>query len=301
MWAIIGGSGFEKFSAVEKLGDIDRATPFGEASSGAKRIRIDLGNERSAELLFISRHGERHELSPSEVNYAANIYALKRAGATKIIAFSAVGSLREELRPGDLVIPEQFIDRTKSLRRTSFCGEGIVGHVSLAQPTWREAARWVQEHKPELSFAVHFEKTALIIEGPHFSTRAESHTYRAAGADTIGMTAFPEYALAREAGLGYLPCCFVTDYDSWNDKIPHVTIAQVIELMKQNNAKAFQLLQKIVLATPGAAKGGAPNADADPALVSCPEATKGSLKAGLMTPLEQIPGRHREWLELVLR
>lgn len=301
MWAVIGGSGFEQFANVENRGAVDRETPFGLASSGMRRICVTLSDEAKAEILFLPRHGEQHELSPSEVNYAANIFALKRAGATKIIAFSAVGSLREELRPGDMVIPQQFIDRTRSLRRNSFCGDGIVGHVSLAEPIWAEAAHWVREHKPEFSFSIHFEKTALVIEGPQFSTRAESHSYRAMGADTIGMTAYPEFALAREAGLAYLPCCFVTDYDSWNESIPHVTLAQVLELMRQNNGKAFELLQKLLWATPGAAVGGPPNADVAPELMQSALAHNGGLRAGLMTPIERVPAKHRAWLDILLQ
>lgn len=259
MWAVIGGSGFEKFSAVEKIRDLDRATPFGEASSGLKLVKVKTAG-KTVECIFLPRHGEKHELLPSEVNYCANIYALKRHGANKVVAFSAVGSLRQELRPGDMVVPVQYIDRTKSLRRASFTGNGIVGHVALAKPIWREAADYLKRLHQDFSFQLHFERTALVVEGPYFSTSAESHQFRAMSADIIGMTAFPEYALAREAGLGFLPCSFVTDYDSWNDAIPHVTLAQVLELMRQNNEKAFQVLQALLaspLARDAAAKAGA--------------------------------------------
>src|SRR3989344_848938 len=137
MWAVIGGSGFEKFTEVEKIRDLERDTPFGKASSGLKLVRVKTGASAS-ECIFLPRHGEHHELLPSEVNFAANIYALKRHGALKIMAFSAVGSLREELKPGDMVVPNQYIDRTKSVRRPSFCGDGVVGHASLAHPIWKE-------------------------------------------------------------------------------------------------------------------------------------------------------------------
>lgn len=282
MWAIIGGSGFESFSEVESLADIPRATPFGEAASGLRKIRVQT-ESGPIDAIFLSRHGAQHELLPSEINYAANIFALKRAGATKIIAFSAVGSLREELRPGDMVIPHQYVDRTKGIRRTSFCGGGVVGHVSLADPIWQDAAAWVDGIRPELSFSVHLNKTYVCIEGPTFSTRAESHTYRQIQADIIGMTGFPEFALAREAGLGYLPCAFVTDYDSWNEAIPHVTLEQVIELMRQNNGRALQLLKKLL------ASG----------LERDERAVQGGLNHNLLTSPEKLPLASREWMAIL--
>jgi 5'-methylthioadenosine phosphorylase len=280
MWAVIGGSGFEKFDGVEKLRSLDRKTPFGEASSG-----FALLSHRGREFLFIPRHGESHELSPSEVNYAANIYAMKRQGAKQLLAFSAVGSLQAELAPGDLVVPAQFIDRTKGLRRVSFSGGGIVAHVSLADPVWSLGTAWLKSAAKKYSFRSHFDKTAIVIEGPYFSTRAESHAARAVGADIIGMTAFPEFALAREAGLAYLPASFVTDFDSWNDKIEHVTIAEVIRVMRENNAKAFQILGAVL-------ESGLERDEAT---------AKSGLNTGLMTKLESLSGDKRIVLETLLR
>lgn len=284
MWAVIGGSGFEKFSEVEKVRDLDRETPFGMASSGLKLVRVRAGkNDAPIECIFLPRHGERHELLPSEVNFAANIFALKRAGARKIMAFSAVGSLREELAPGDMVVPTQYIDRTKSLRRSSFCGNGVVGHVSLAHPTWKAAGDYLRRFAKDFAFKIHFDRVALVVEGPYFSTQAESHSFRALGCDIIGMTAFPEYALAREAGMGFVPCSFVTDYDCWNDKIAHVTLDEVIQTMHKNNGKAFQVLQ-LLLASP---------------LEQDELAHEGSLRTGLMTPWENVAKDQQAWLEVL--
>lgn len=241
MWGIIGGSGFENFEQVEVVEDINIDTPFGKPSSGFKRIKVN-----GKEALFVSRHGKRHEQLPSEVNYRANVFAMKKLGAKQILCLSAVGSLEQVCKPGDLVIPKQFIDRTKSIRPHTFCGEGIVGHVSLAHPACPYWTEVIQKHASSLNFDVHFGKTAVCIEGPYFSTQAESKSYIAAGAEIIGMTSFPEYALTREAGLGYVPAFFVTDYDCWDDSIEHVTVEEVVRVMKKNNQKAFELMQAML-------------------------------------------------------
>jgi 5'-methylthioadenosine phosphorylase len=281
MWAIIGGSGFEKFDEVESVGLLDTETPFGRASSGLKKVRVG-----GVECLFLSRHGEHHELMPTEVNYRANIFALKKHGAKSILSFSAVGSLRAELKPGDMVIPTQYIDRTKGIRPASFCGKGIVGHVSLAYPVCREMAKAAAELAAKEDWETHSEKTYVCIEGPHFSTLAESLHYRAIDADIIGMTNFPEYALAREAGMSYLPCCFVTDYDCWDTDRPHVTLEEVLTVMRQNNRKAVALAKKI-LSRPKA-------------LYEACDCGSQGLKMGLMTPMETIPSDIRKWLEVLM-
>lgn len=279
MWAIIGGSGFESFEGVEEVRDLDRATPFGMASSGLRLIKF-----AGQEVVFLSRHGRHHELLPTEVNYRANIYALKKLGVTRVISVSAVGSLRKELAPGDLVIANQYIDRTKGVRAHSFFGEGIVGHVSLAKPVWKTGTETVWGLAQGLGFNVHFDKAYVCIEGPYFSTQAESNSYRAMGADIIGMTNFPEFALAREAGLSYLPCCFVTDYDCWDDAIEHVTLAVVLDTMKKNNLKAVKMIGELLKKNPAA--------DASD--------REGGLKSGLMTPVDSIPPEKREWLKVLL-
>lgn len=241
MWAIIGGSGFEKFDEFKLIKELERETPYGDASLGLKLVELD-----GTRILFLPRHGSDHSLSPSEVNYRANIFALKKYGANKVLSVSAVGSLRKELAPGDLVIPSQYIDRTKSLRKATFCGDGVVGHVSMAEPTSKSLEKEVHQFIKEISFNVHFDKTYVCIEGPTFSTKAESHMYRGFGADIIGMTNVPECHLAREAGMSYLPFSFVTDYDCWKEDHPPVTLQEVVSIMKGNNAKAFALAKLLI-------------------------------------------------------
>lgn len=282
MWAIVGGSGFEKFDQVVGLEELDRKTPFGLASSGLKKVRVG-----STEALFVSRHGQHHEHLPSEVNYRANIFALKKHGAKAIVSFSAVGSLQGELKPGDMVIPTQYIDRTKGVRASSFCGQGVVGHVSLAHPVCRSLARKVGELTRGLSWRTHQQKTYLCIEGPYFSTLAESLHYRDLKADIIGMTNFPEYALAREAGLAYLPCCFVTDFDCWDQSRPHVTLEEVLVVMRQNNQKAFELASLVLAQGPNL-------------LNECTCFSEG-LRVGLMTPKSSLNQEQLTWLEVLTK
>ncbi len=280
MLAVIGGSGFEKFEEFETVELLSRETPFGLASSGFKKVKVG-----DTEFLFISRHGDHHELLPSEINYRANIYAFKKMGAKAIVSFSAIGSLQKECAPGDLVIPFQYIDRTKSLRAHSFLGEGLIGHVSLAKPICEVMAEKLSPALQKLSFKTHMRKTYVCIEGPYFSTQAESNSYRQMGAQVIGMSNFPEYALAREAGLPYLPCCFVTDYDCWDDSIPHVTVDEVMKVMKHNNSKAFLVLKE-VLKIQNIEEGSL--------------APQGGLRTGLFMPPEAIPADKKSWVQVLM-
>ncbi len=297
MLGIIGGSGFEKFEEFETIELLERSTPFGQASSGFKKVKVE-----GAEFLFISRHGDHHEHLPSEINYRANIYAMKKMGVKAIVSFSAVGSLQKEFAPGDLVVPYQYIDRTKSLRDHTFLGEGLIGHVSLAKPICEVMAERTKPLVAEVlssfaassdavttsaaNFKAHFGQTYVCIEGPYFSTKAESNTYRQMEAHIIGMSNFPEYALAREAGLPYLPCCFVTDYDCWDDSIPHVTVEEVIKVMKNNNAKAFAIL-KSILKTPDIFQGSL--------------AYEGGLRTGLFMAPDAIPGAKRPIVDVLTK
>jgi 5'-methylthioadenosine phosphorylase len=278
MWGILAGTGFEKFESVATVEELERETPFGEASSGLKRVKVG-----AIEAVFLPRHGKHHELLPSEVNYRANVYALKRSGVSRILCISAIGSLQEDLQPGDLVVPSQYIDRTKSLRATTFCGNGVVGHVSLAKPVCPACTQMVVNLGKTLNFKSHFDKTYVCIEGPYFSTKAESSSYRAMGAEVIGMTGFPEYALAREAGLCYLPCCFVTDYDCWDDSIPHVTLEEIIEVMRENNTKAFKAVEGILNY---------------PDISNCDCKNEG-LKTGILTPPQHLPIEKMKWLRVL--
>lgn len=281
MWAIIGGSGFEKFQDFEAVEDLDRKTPFGLCSEGLKRGRVG-----GVDVLFLPRHGYHHDLLPSEVNYTANIYALKKYGAKQILAFSAVGSLRQELAPGDMVVPTQYIDRTKGLRRCTFGGRGLVAHVSLAEPVAKVLVEKLKNTLKESSLTVHYGKLAVVVEGPYFSSKAESHSFRALGADIIGMTAFPEYALAREAGIAFLPCSFVTDYDCWKDDIPHVTVNEVMETMKKNNLKAFEVAKRIV--------------GFDAVTLEAASEKENGLKHAIMTPQENLTQETKEWLSVLI-
>lgn len=280
MFGIIGGSGFEKFDDFESLELLDRKTPFGEASSGFKKVRV-----AGQEFLFISRHGDHHELLPSEINYRANIYALKKYGAKALVSFSAIGSLEKSCKPGDLVVPYQYIDRTKGLRAHSFLGHGLIGHISLAKPICEVMAERLKPLAQKQSFESHFNKTYICIEGPYFSTKAESLSYRQMGAEVIGMSHFPEYGLAREAGLPYLPCCFVTDYDCWDDSIPHVTVDEVIKVMRQNNLKAFNLLKEIL---------------AHKNFWQDSLAPEGGLRSGLFMAKEAIPADIKPWVDVLM-
>lgn len=281
MWGIIGGSGFEKFDGFQPIENLKRETPFGLCSEGLKLV--ELNGER---VVFLPRHGLHHDKTPSEVNYRANIFALKMAGVQQVLAFSAVGSLQNELAPGDMVVPHQYIDRTKSLRPSTFCGDGIVAHVSLAAPTSAVLTQELKKIAAQMSFKTHFDKVALCVEGPYFSTKAESHLYRSWGADIIGMTAFPEYGLVREAGMAFLPCSFVTDYDCWKDDIPHVTVQEVMTTMKLNNGKAFALAQQVVKIK-------------SDILQKASEKENG-LKNAMMTPLTALNSDQQKWMSQLL-
>jgi 5'-methylthioadenosine phosphorylase len=263
MWAIIGGSGFEKFEGFKVLERLEIDTPFGNTSSGLCKAELN-----GHQFLFLSRHGLDHEILPSQINHKANIYALKKYGAKAILSFSAVGSLREELAPGDLVVPSQYIDRTKKgLKETTYFGDmvlgNLVGHMSMGEPinmdifpilkniikkasSLDHQAQDKNQNLESKKYKSHFDKTYICMEGPNFSTRAESKMYQVWGADIIGMTNFPEYALAKEANILYVPMCFVTDYDSWRHEEKPVTLEQVISVMRHNNSKAFSLVLPIL-------------------------------------------------------
>lgn len=280
MFGVIGGTGFEKLEGFEILENLDRETPFGLASSYLKRVKIG-----GTECLYLSRHGEHHEKLPTEVNYRANIFALKRWGAARLIAFSAVGSLEQQCKPGDVAVINQYIDRTKGIRAHTFCGDGIIGHVSLAHPACAALTDVVRTMEPECEHKIHFDKTYVCIEGPYFSTHAESVGYQKLGAQIIGMTQFPEFALAREAGLCYLPVCFVTDYDCWDLSIEHVTQQEVMRTLKENTAKGFRLLEKIV------------NTDEDN-IEDC-KCHAGGLKSGLLSPITTLSDTQKKWMSVI--
>ena len=225
---VIGGSGLYKMSELENVREVKVDTPFGAPSDD-----IIIGDISNIPVAFIPRHGRGHIHSPSEVPYHANIFALKKIGVEKVISVSACGSLREHIKPGDVVIPDQVFDFTK-LRKSSFFGDGWVAHVSVADPFCPELRQMALSVLEKTSHTVHQQGNFITIEGPRFSTKAESHTYRSWGMDIIGMTASPEVFLAREAGLCYATLAHVTDYDVWHESEAPVTVEMVIETLNAN-------------------------------------------------------------------
>ncbi len=242
---VIGGSGLYDPGAFEQdVQQVAVGSAFGEPSSPVTMGRI--GHVRFS---FIARHGEGHKLSPSQVNYRANIDALKRCGVTDVLAISAIGSLKEELAPGSFVAVDQFIDRTLG-RERSFFGQGIVAHVGLADPVCPRLSKFAADAAEQGGATVHRGGTYVVIEGPQFSTRAESHLYRAWGADVIGMTALPEARLAREAELPYALLGMVTDYDAWRDAEHGVEASEILEVMRANADAARRALAELAKALP---------------------------------------------------
>lgn len=237
---IIGGSGLYDIEWLEHPRWEKVIGPFGAPSE-----ELLTGESDGVGLVFLPRHGKGHRITPSEVNYRANIDALKRAGVTDVIAFSAVGSLREELAPGSFVIPDQFIDRTFA-RQTSFFGTGMVGHVSMAQPVCARLGDALAAAAAEAGVPAVRGGTSLVMEGPQFSSRAESDLHRGWGCSVVGMTSMPEAKLAREAELCYATVAMVTDYDCWRVDQAHVTAEQVVAVMEQNISSARTLLRRVV-------------------------------------------------------
>ena len=229
---VIGGSGLYDPGRLDDMQVLPVGSAFGTPSSP-----VTMGRIGEVRFSFIARHGEGHRIPPSAINYRANIDALKRCGVTDVLAISAIGSLREELAPGRFVVPDQFIDRTLG-RERSFFGEGVVAHVSLADPVCPRLADFAAAAAEKAGAGVHRGGTYVAIEGPQFSTRAESRMYRAWGGDVIGMTAMPEARLAREAELPYAVLGMVTDYDSWRDGEAGVEADAILAVMRANAALA---------------------------------------------------------------
>ncbi len=225
---IIGGSGFYQIGGLELVERIVLTTPFGTPSDSYYRGRIG-----EVEVVFLSRHGQGHRILPSELNYRANIYGMKQLGVQQLISVSTAGSMKDTIAPGDLVVPDQFIDHTYA-RRPSFFGEGIVGHVSLADPVCADLSRDLANAGRASGAKIHEGGTYLCIEGPQFSTRAESNLYRSWGVDVISMTAMQEARLAREAELCYAVIALVTDYDCWHESVAAVDIAEILRVMRLN-------------------------------------------------------------------
>jgi 5'-methylthioadenosine phosphorylase len=241
---IIGGSGIYALPDLEDQRQETVDTPFGAPSSP-----LLYGTLQGQPVVFLARHGIGHTLSPSEVNYRANLWALKLAGAPRILSISACGSLREDFAPGEVVIPDNLFDFTRG-RANSFFGDGIVGHVSVANPFCAELSGLTLDAVTEAGGKVHAGGKLITIEGPRFSTKAESNVFRTWGMDLIGMTASPEAFLAREAGLCYAAMAHVTDYDVWHVSAEPVTVDTVVETLNRNTRLAQEAMRLLVRALP---------------------------------------------------
>ena len=239
-FGIIGGSGLYGFEGIENIEEIDLETPFGKPSS-----TIISGTIHGKKLAFLARHGIGHIYSPTEVNYRANIWAFKMLGIDKIVSVSAVGSLREDYAPGNIIIPNQLFDFTKD-RERSFFGKGLVAHVSTADPFCPVLSKQLLKSLEGEDTKVHEGGVFVTIEGPRFSTRGESNTFRKLGFDLVGMTASPEAYLAREAEIHYATMAHVTDYDSWHETEEAVTMDMVVRTLKKNTEIAQRSLKRLV-------------------------------------------------------
>ena len=280
---IIGGSGVYDVAGLEGKQWRRVETPWGEPSDD-----LLFGTLHGVQCVFLPRHGRGHHLSPTHLNYRANIDALKRSGVTDVISLSAVGSLREDLPPGHFVIVDQFVDRSFA-REKSFFGNGCVAHVSVADPVCPRLGDALQASAQSLGLPVHRGGAYLVMEGPQFSTRAESNLYRSWGCSVIGMTNMPEAKLAREAELCYATVAMVTDFDCWHDEHAAVTVDAVIQVMTQNAENARSLVRAVVPEV-GAQRGPCPagcDRALEFALITAPE----KRAPALVAKLDAVAGR----------
>jgi 5'-methylthioadenosine phosphorylase len=241
---IIGGSGLYSMTGLTDTREIHVKTPFGEPSDA-----IVLGMLEGKRVAFLARHGRGHRILPSEINFRANVYAMKQLGVQRIISVSAVGSLQEDLKPGEFLVPDQFFDRTK-LRVSTFFGEGLVAHVTFDKPTCAQASAVLADASVHCGVKVHRRGTYVCIEGPQFSTLAEAHVHRQLRFEVIGMTNVTEAKLAREAEICYATIAMITDYDCWHPEHESVTGAQIVETLNQNAGNAQRVLREAVRAMP---------------------------------------------------
>ena len=267
---IIGGSGLYEMEGLSGVETVEVDTPYGEPSDS-----IVLGEFSEVPVAFLPRHGKGHRLNPTRIPARANIFALKSLGVDRIISISAVGSLKQELAPLDMVVPDQLIDRTRQ-RESTFFDEGLVAHVSLAEPFCPVSSRLLYQSSQGLGINAHSGGTMVVIEGPAFSTKAESLMYRSWGADIIGMTALPEAKLAREAEICYATMAWVTDYDCWHEEEEPVTVEMIVGNLRKNVAASEELLQKVIPLLEGTRDGSR----------DCSCAT--SLKDAIITPSDRV-------------
>ena len=280
---IIGGSGLYKMDALKDVREVSLDTPFGSPSDA-----LILGTLDGTEVAFLARHGRGHHFLPTELPFRANIHALKQLGVEYIISASAVGSLKAEVKPLDLVIPDQFIDRTKE-RIATFFGEGIVAHVAFGDPICPQLANILGDAVASLNLpevTLHRGGTYICMEGPAFSTKAESNLYRSWGATVIGMTNLTEAKLAREAEIAYATLALVTDYDCWHPDHDHVTVEMVIENLHHNAINAQKVIQETVR-----------RLAANPPV----SVAHSALKYAILTRLDSVPVATKEKLALLLK
>ncbi|MGH1456802.1 MAG: MTAP family purine nucleoside phosphorylase [Alphaproteobacteria bacterium] len=282
MLAIIGGSGLYALDELEVIAEHDIDTPFGKPSAPVVE-----GKAFGRSVLFLPRHGRNHEFLPSEVNFCANIYALKALGATTVLSISASGSLQEEISPGDLALASQYFDHTRGFRKNSFFGGGVTAHISTAEPTCPVLAADVLKAGEALGIPLHSDKTYACVEGPRLGTKAESFFLRgAAGCDIVGMTNVPEAFLAREAQMGYVTLAIATDYDCWNeDPDEHVNVEAVFAVYFENIGKIKQLILKLL----------------ENGISETPEKIRTALNGAVMTPDERLTPEQKVWLGVLRR
>ena len=280
---IIGGSGLYQMDALSDVQEIKVETPFGDPSDA-----LIVGKIEGVSVAFLARHGRGHTLMPSELPFRANIYAMKSLGVEYLLSASAVGSLKEEAKPVDMVVPDQFIDRTKN-RVSTFFGEGIVGHISFGDPVCNNLAKVVADSVESQGLdgvTLHRGGTYVCMEGPAFSTRAESNLYRSWDATVIGMTNLPEAKLAREAEIAYATLAMVTDYDCWHPDHDSVTVEMVIGNLQKNAVNAQLVIREVVRRL----NENPPESEAHSAL-----------KFAVITPLDKAPAATKEKLSLLLK
>ena len=275
---IIGGSGLYDIEGLRKVKELSVKTPFGSPSD-----TVLLGELEGVRIAFLSRHGRGHRINPSEINYRANIYALKSIGVSRVISVSAVGSMKESIKPGDVVLPDQFIDLTKRRVSTFFEG-GIVAHVAFGDPVCPSLGAVLSGAARTVGATVHEGGVYLCIEGPQFSTKGESRLYRQWGVSVIGMTNLPEAKLAREAELCYATVALATDYDCWHETEQAVTVESILTTLRQNVTLAKQLLRTAM------------GAVADAKACSCQRA----LQDAIITAPDRMPASTRRKLALLI-
>jgi len=275
---VIGGSGLYEMEGLTRVTSVKVATPFGKTSDD-----FIIGTLHGRRVAFLPRHGRGHRLLPTDINYRANIYGMKKLGVQRIISVSAVGSMQEKIKPGDIVIPGQFIDLTKH-RRSTFFGDGVVAHVGMAEPVCAELGKVLIASGKKVGARVHRSGTYICMEGPQFSSRAESLTYRKWDVEVIGMTNATEAKLAREAEICYSTIALATDYDCWHHSEEAVTVEAVLAVMKHNIETSKAMIRETVKMLPTERTCG------------CGEA----LRNAIMTPEKLIPAKTKKDLALII-